>query len=40
MQTLHEQMMATKAAEYIMAAGFLVLFAWFWRFLRGRPRKV
>jgi len=36
MQTLHEQMMATKAAEYIMAAGFLVLFTVFWRFVHRR----
>lgn len=33
MQTLHEYMMATKAVEYVMAVGFLVVFIAFWRFI-------
>lgn len=37
MQTLHEFMIVTKAVEYIMAAGFLVLFAFYWRFVFGSP---
>lgn len=37
MQTLHEYMMTTKATEYILSAGFLVLFVLYWRFVFGRP---
>lgn len=39
MHTLHDHMIATKAAEYIMEAGFLVLFLLFWRFLCGHPKR-
>jgi len=38
MQTLHEYMQVTKATEYIMSAGFLLLFVVYWRFVFGRPR--
>lgn len=39
METLHESMIATKTAEYIMAFAFLVLFTLFWRFVYRQPRN-
>ena len=39
METLHEHMVATKTVEYIMAAGFLLLFVLFWGFLNAKPRR-
>lgn len=38
MQTLHEYMQGTKAVEYILSVGFLVLFAIYWRFVFGHPQ--
>jgi len=38
MQTLHEYMMQTKAAEYLLAVAFLALFIVFWRFV-NRQRQ-
>ena len=37
METLHEEMMATKAVEYLMAVVFLAVFVLFWRFV-GQKR--
>ncbi len=39
METIHEAMLATKAVEYVMSAGFLALFLLFWQILNRRPRK-
>jgi hypothetical protein len=39
MQTLHEYMQVTKATEYILSAGFLILFVAYWSFVFGRPRS-
>lgn len=39
METLHQTMVATKAVEYVMAAGFLMLFAAFWLILHRPPSK-
>ncbi len=39
MQTIHETMIQTKTAEYLMAAGFLVLFTLFWNFVYRQPRN-
>jgi hypothetical protein len=39
METLHEHMLATKTVEYLLGAGFLVVFAAFWVFLNGQRKK-
>lgn len=33
METLHEEMMATKAVEYLIAVAFLAAFILFWSFV-------
>jgi hypothetical protein len=37
MQTLHDNMMATKTVEYLMSGAFLLLFPAFWWFISKRP---
>lgn len=39
METLHQTMVATKAVEYVMAAGFLIVFTAFWLILHRPPSK-
>ncbi len=37
-QTLHEFMLMTKAIEYLIGVGFLVVFVGFWTFLFKTPK--
>ena len=37
--SLHRFMLVTKGQEYLIAVAFLIMFAFFFRWLNGKPKK-